>query len=420
MRQDGLGSALAISLAAKFAAAPVAYLFLLLLARLLGAEGFGQVALVLSAAGFGALLAGAGQPTLVLRELSARGPAGAVWGRALALSALGALLGAAGLAVALRLGFGTRLTPGVPLAGGALLAALVGAELFSHALRAGGAPGLALLPRELAWRALAGLALCGAAAAGLHPTPAGVLWLMAGVLALLVGLQAAAGRRHLPRPVRGAPGRGGAAAFWGIAVASGLPQHLTLVAAGLSLPAEATGGLFAALRTAALLSLPLAAANLALAPRLARAGGHGAEVQAAIRLILPLAALPALLGLAGLALWGAPVLGLFDETYRAAAPALVILAAGFTLNSLTGPAGLVMTMGRGERAWLRLTLCAGAAGVIGAALAAPFGPAAAAAAIALAQTGQNLGAAAWVRRERGVETTVLALLRPRAAPAVAP
>ena len=111
-----------------------------------------------------------------------------------------------------------------------------------------------------------------------------------------------------------------------------------------------------------------------------------------------------------LLVFGAEILALFDPSYAEAWPALAVFAAGFFVNTLGGPCGYVMAMTGAERRYLRWALLAHGAGVVGSGMCAAAGMVWAALAMAVAGIVVNLVCAAWVRRELGLETTVLCLL----------
>jgi O-antigen/teichoic acid export membrane protein len=88
---------------------------------------------------------------------------------------------------------------------------------------------------------------------------------------------------------------------------------------------------------------------------------------------------------------------------------LIIFALGFLINTLTGPCGYVMMMTGAESIFLRYTLVANIASVLGAGIMIGAGMEWAAIAIVLASIGQNIAAAIWSRRNAGVEATILCL-----------
>lgn len=418
------------SLLVKVGGAFASYVFFLAFARTLGPVAFGVFAFILSAANFGMLAASFGQPMLTLRNLSyalaadREAEARGALRFGLRLSLYGAALGVLGLGlfglIAPR--FGAPGEIGAYVAGAALLVALLAAEFLSHLLRAFGAVTMALLPRDLLWRAIALGAAFGLAVVAPGYGVATALWLNVAVLGALVLWQALYGRRLAPAWLRAGPEpeardlpladwRRSSLHFWGIAVAAGLAQHLTVVAVGFAAPPEQIGAFFAAFRTASLLSMPLTAANIVLAPMLARYHREGRRdlTQKVILEFITLISIPTLAGTLALLLWGGRVLDLFDPAYGAAQPALAIFALGFLFNTLTGPCGYVMMMSGAEAAYLRYTIVANLAAVIGAGVAIHFGMSWAAAAIALANMGQNIAAALWSRRHAGVESTILCL-----------
>jgi O-antigen/teichoic acid export membrane protein len=424
-----------VSLLVKVFGAFATYVFLLLFAQAMGPIEFGIFAFVLSAANFMMLAAGLGQPMMVLRSLSfsaAQDPGNAtaqnaamgdILRKGLRITGIGALFGVTGLMLFGLIAplFGAPGTVWVYLGGAGLLVALLWAEFLSHLLRAFGAVAMALLPRDLLWRVVASLvALVGIAL--VIPLPAGAgLWLNAVILGGLVLAQFLYAIRLIPQDVQAAARtaagatdaewRRGSANFWGIAIAAGLAQHLTVVAVGFTLPPEEIGAFFAAFRTASLLSMPLTAANIVLAPMIARhyKSGQKDQIQKVITQFILMVSVPVALGLGMLVLYGDWVLALFDPAYRSAYLPLIIFGCGFLFNTITGPCGYVMMMTGAEQIYLRYTVLANLAAVIGAGIAIWFGMPWAATAIALASACQNIVASLWVYRNTGINPTILCL-----------
>ena len=419
----------------KVLAAATSYGFALLLARELGADGFGQVAFFLNAATLLAVLGGQGMPMLLLREVPAlsggqrRAEVALLARTALRRAVSGAALAAA-VALALMLalpgrgGFGLGV-----LAAGLALAPLWGAmEALSHLARAHGMMLLALFPREVLWRGLAALAALAWTAAAGPLTPAVVLAaLLVIALGLIAGMGAAlrgkgawphrqCATRGRPDPARGRAARH----FWASSLSNIFLAHADVITVALLLGPQAAGYYFAANRLAQLLAFFLTSHNLALAPRFAglwQGGAHqraGAELHRATRrscwqtalIALPLAAL-------------APqALGLFGEGFASAAPALQLLAAAALLNAATGPADIALNMAGQEQAAMRAGLVSvafSALALAGGTLA--FGLAGTGAAVLLA-TALRKGLLWWLARRRlGLRCDILAALAP---PATAP
>ncbi|MEE3316421.1 MAG: lipopolysaccharide biosynthesis protein [Pseudomonadota bacterium] len=426
-RMGGFAGKSIFSLLVKVSGAFAGYLFFLVFANRLGAEQFGLFAFALSIANFAMLAAGFGQPMLMLRNMTyALADKDMAMGRGvlrfgLRATGLGALTGAAGIAIfgliAPLLGAPSGL--GLYAAAMGLLVPLVAAELLASLQRVSGVVVMAIAPKDLLWRLLSIVALLGLGAFGLALDAVGALWLAAGVLVALAFWQGVDARRRLSPVLRAPEGgeihrakmRKASLHFWGIAVASGLAQHLTVVAVGFRGDPETIGAFFAAFRTASLLAMPLTAANIVLAPMIAR---HHKEarrdlIQKVIVQFIMLATLPTLVGLVILAVWGREVLGLFDPSFGMAYPALLVFALSFLVNTVTGPCGYMMMMSGAEAKFLRYTLVTNLAGVVGAAVAIGFGMIWAAAAIGLASATQNLLAARWSRRHAGVEATIACL-----------
>lgn len=118
----------------------------------------------------------------------------------------------------------------------------------------------------------------------------------------------------------------------------------------------------AASGTASLVGVPLIAANVLGAPVISNLFARGERQTLEQTLQTVTAFLWGAGGLIALALavWGRPLLGLFGPEFMAGRAALLILAAGQTVNVATGPVGYLLTLTGGHRltAWVSVATAA--------------------------------------------------------------
>jgi len=393
------------------------------LARLLGPEGYGVYAHVLALVTLLAVPARLGLPNLVVREVAA-GLAGRQWGRvrallrcagggvalasgALMLAAAGMLwlLGEGGGAYTATLALGLPLLPLLALGdlrGAALrgLGRVVQGQLPEHVLRPG------LLLAMIAALALPGAALTPATAMGAHAAAAALAF-AAGAWLL---------KRHLPPEVRSASPTG-ATGPW---MRSALPlafiagmqvivMQTDVLMLGI-LAASADVGVYrVAVQGSLLIAFGLEAAKIASAPHLAGLHARGehrrqaASFRTAAALALSLGGVTAL----GLVLAGPWLIRqAFGTAYAAAYLPLVILCGGQLLRVLGGMAGELLNMSGREAVAARAVAAAALANLALNALLIPaFGlpgaAAATAASLALWTALAARGAHAHLRREAG-------------------
>lgn len=248
----------------------------------------------------------------------------------------------------------------------ALLSAMAAAEFTAGALRARGYTVLALAPRDVLWRgAVSALALLFVWH-DVQVGPSEMMLNVAGLLAAFVLLQIVVSGLRPGRPGAGAPllGPAGpgrswlrqATPMWGTALLNVAARHFEVVLLGLFVTPTITGAYFASLSLAQGLMLTLIAANMAVAPLISRLhfGGDPATLQKMIRTIMAFVAPAAILGFAVIAIWGRPILSIFDPVYRDQYEILLILAAGATANALFGPTEPCLNMTGREKALLRI------------------------------------------------------------------
>ncbi len=306
------------------------------------------------------------------------------------------------------------------LAGAALLITLMIADFNSNVLRSFGSVAIALAPRDLIWRILAPLVAVLMVYNNIYIDTRTALWINAVVLGGLVVIQFV----YLFAKVGKEFGRikgeyilekkkwfYSSMNFWGILITSGITQHLMIVAVGFSLAPEDVGVFFVAYRTASLLSMPLNASELVMAPMIARhyAEGKLTELSKVFRLFSIMAIVPTFIGFIIFSIWGDWILKLINPSYANAGHLLTILAAGFFVNTMTGPCGYVMLMSKGEKTYLKISMTINIASVVLVGIVAFWGMIPSAFLLSIAIVAQNLIVAAWCRKNLNIETTVATL-----------
>lgn len=372
LRGDGLAAHLVKGVAGTGALGLVSKALSLLgaivLARSLGAEGYGYYAFALAAVGFIAIPAQLGLPQLVLREVAAS-HARSEWAlleglrrRALQIAAASTIFGA------------------VLGGGGLLLLAdhIAALDPLTFAIA------LLLLPMQI------GLALTGSILCGLRRVVQGtwprnalqpalfvlLAFLMAksltsdlavtlNVMATAVGLAVTMWMlaRYWPREASEATPdyrtRDWMRSMWPFTLLAGISlfnQKTSIMMLGVLASAEDVGVYNVASQGAMLVSFPLVACNAVLAPNVARlyAQGDHQKLQRLITtstLVISLAAAVAALVLLVAGRW--LLAALFGEAFADAYPALSILAIGQLLNACAGSVVLFLSMTGHEKDTLK-------------------------------------------------------------------
>jgi O-antigen/teichoic acid export membrane protein len=395
----------------------------LLLARLLGAAGFGAFAFATAWAGLLGTPATLGFDRLLIRETArCRGVDGAALLRGLLQQAgHAALLASLALIGGGLLLYWSTFTALDAQSRFAFLAALPLIPLLAIArLRQAVLQGLqrigaGQLPEAFVQPA-AMLALIGVLAAlprsWHHATAAVAMQVLAATLACAVGILLL--QRALPVDVRRAAPRIEAGwqraarpFLWIVGVNVAL-AHVDLILVGLLLGAAEAGVYRGAQQLALFAGYPLLALNVGLAPLIARlhAGGRRGALQVqvnfAARLTLAVGLPIAIVLLA----FATTLLGLFGPGFEAGAAALMLLTLGQLANAATGPAGTLLIMTNHEATAARLFGAGAAIHLVGNLLLIPrFGIAGAAAATAFALLAMNLLLVFAARRRLGIDTT---------------
>jgi O-antigen/teichoic acid export membrane protein len=412
------GASIAFSL--KLLGAALSFLSTLVLARLLGADGLGSLQLALTLVIVAAALGAVGMDHTMVRWVAGN-VAGGRWPRvrggierALALSALASGSFAVVLAVtapwfANRVFEDARLTVLLYWLAPALVL-LAMATVQAAALQGLGRIAAAVVTLNV---------LPQLAIVLLVPLSARPLGVNAGALAFLVGtlLALAYGRwRWQLRLAAHPPGLEPVAAitllrsglhFLSITALNLWVAWAAIIALGIWHQPTEVGLYSTAYRTALLTSFVLTAVNAISAPTFAELherkdlAGLGRLARWTARL-MTLAVSPLLLIFL---LWPAPILSLFGAEFRAAAPALAVLASGQFVNVATGSVGYLLAMTGRERLLRNAVAAAAAVNLVLILLLVPrFGLIGAAIASAAALAAQNLLAAVLVWRAMGIIT----------------
>jgi O-antigen/teichoic acid export membrane protein len=412
----------------KVASAGLAYMMMVLIARVTTTEQFGVFAVAFSIAISSSFISNLGQSGAILRFW----PQWIGQGRpqkarlalkfsmaiaAIGLAAAGALILLAGTAsffVGLPWSFG--------IAGAtALLAFAMGwAEVASAGLRAREFVFLALLPRDVIWR----LVVCALAGTlfifQVELEAQTIVLILAGVLSFLVIPQVYV----LCRSFRGI----GAARLasedrelqlrtsvnlWLANAFNILQNHAGILIVSAVLSVDAAGAYFAAERTAGLLSLFFLAVGLVSTPRMSQYF-HSGRTEF-VRVIITLSGLgagsAAAVAFCFLALLGGDVLALFEASYAASLPVLLTLSLGHLFQTTAGSMGLLLSMSGHERVLLALQVCIGVPAIglqiVGGVFYGPLGVAIAAAGGMICL---NVAAALFVWRRLGIAPAGLSLV----------
>lgn len=202
-------------------------------------------------------------------------------------------------------------------------------------------------------------------------TPATAMGLHFAAFALTLLALDAGFRRAAPRAARDAPPAyddrawlGSFGTFVMLAAAQMLTQHADFLILGFFATSAEVGVYRVASQTALLVSLPMTAIGLALAPQLSRSHATGdvsaleKSVRTYTQLAFALCLAPALILLS----FGTGLLGaIFGPEFATGSDALKILVIGQVFNCLAGPLGLLMNMTGHEKQTFRAFMAAAAA-----------------------------------------------------------
>ncbi|PDH38117.1 MAG: hypothetical protein CNF01_02535 [Halieaceae bacterium MED-G27] len=417
-----------VALGLKAAAAGLSFVTFLLAARVLDSTQFGFFGIAFSTATLLVLGGSLGQRLLMLKfvpvyqergdgelaaQLIGRGYT-LVFGGVVSLGLLYLLLS--------RFDLG-HLSPNLAIATVGLAIVLALVEFQAHVLRGFGRILAALLLRDVLWH-LASLAIFGAAIIQvLSISTATELILFMAVVLALGGLSQWALEPSLKgaRLGVGASIKGvtptwnrAARAFWSTSLVRAATANLAVVLVGIYLSVESAAQYFAAFRLAIAVNLVTVGANILCRPLLSRAfeRKNTAEASVICSVITTFSSFIAIALIAIFWFAGSDILGFFSPDFSLGNELLLILATGYLLKVLVGPASAVLQMMNQEELFLRLSLVtSGLALALLIPMTALFGARGAAVSVAfeLAATASLAAYLAW--RRVGINTTITALLR---------
>ena len=416
-----------LSLAIRLVGLGLVFLQAVLTARLLGASGYGTVASIVSVAQVSAVVAVFGLGPMAVREIPSRKAGGerAEIGGFLRLSLGVTCVLSLVVAALCALLFIPQLAENLPSAEGLLFGSLLVVPLALIALLRGWAQGFdriasAQVPAEILRPALM-VTVMLAALSGAFAFGAGVylaLALATGCLAVIVSfaLLWRSDLRALPRPFVQPAFRNTATSalpFLGLGLAAILQGELnTLLLAFLAGPEE-TGIFQPAARVAPLLALPVQAAGMRYAPRIAelwRTGERDRMLSITRTFTWTTTLVSGLIGLT-LGATGPWLMLFFGEEFARTAPLLWIIAAAYFLNAAGGPLGVIFAMaGRpgtaviGQLAGLAVNVA------IGVAFIPTYGAWAAVFGMLAATVTWNLLLIALMRRQLGIDPSLFGLI----------
>lgn len=399
----------------------LSFAFFLALSAATSPEIFGVISAAYSVSLVLGYVGAIGQHVAVLRfwpaldEKYGAGVASRVVARGLMLTIVGGTMTGLGLIIVGRLPQVINTFGGdemVVFCTAALILATALAEFTASALRARGILVLALAPRDIVARliviflllvvlphpvtaapALMLVALSMSAAAAPQ-----VAYLAAELVRYRGNVMPTTERRQLNRATLG---------LWVSSSIEPIMANVTTLVVAITLGPVAAGAYFAAERLAKLLSIALEGTEKITGPLLARSyhAGRLEEVQAVVAATSALAFGGAVVGAVAYLLLGRLALELFDPSYAAVLPVLLILVVGQLVNTACGSNSILLNMAGRELDLLAIRAVWGIMGIIGTYLmASNFGLIGAATASACVMIGWNLTAVVVCRLRLGVTT----------------
>lgn len=426
-RQLGSGEiakASAVSMAITVAGLGLGFVQAVLTARLLGASNYGMVAVPMAVVNILSLLSLCGYGGLAVREIPARLAAGDSGGvTAFLRHAFVVVLGlsaAAGALVAI-VASSTGLVPEAYRTtleiGGLLVIPLALITLFRSAAQGFGRIVQTQTPGDLVRPTAMLLVLGSVAVLGLGLGPVDYMWLSFGT-ALIAMIWGAvwllrSERQNLSAPPQGQGGGGyfvAALPFLGIGLTFMLQAQInTLLLGWLASPQQA--GLFQPIvRLAPVFVLPVQAAGMRFAPRIAELWQSGDRER--IRSVTRTFTWTTSLLTSGIAITvataGPWLMPIFGPEFRQAAPLLWYIAAAQIFNAACGPVGMLLTMsGRTGGTLTGVTAGLAVNVILGALLIPTYGALGAAIAMSAGIVVWNLSMLAMVRRRYGFDPSLI-------------
>tara|TARA_B100000614_G_scaffold254532_1_gene270000 strand:- start:7171 stop:8550 length:1380 start_codon:yes stop_codon:yes gene_type:complete len=418
-----------IAFVLRVTSAGLSFLMFVALARAMTPSAYGEFGFTFSLATFISLVSGLGLGMLALRfipvyasEGDHAASRGLLRSSYVAISTV-TLIAAAALVVLAVL----SIVPWYVGTAGLLVIGMTFADFQAGVFRAKGTLILAQAPRDVAWRLIV-ILLCAPAMLGLEAIPLGdgisvdLAVVLCGVSLIAVVMVQLCLRPDILRDLFGRQRATYAlkrwtSTSWGLWL-NGILQpgaaQIAVVLLGIALTPAESGSLFAAVKTATLLSFFLAASNLVAAPKIARMWheGRAKSLERYCASITLLAAVPTIAMYCLYIAFGPWILSLFGGEYADSYPLLLIVGAGQVVSALSGQTAILMSMTGNER---RLLLFVAVSNAIPLALIIPgvwlFGEVFAASALALGMATWNIVTAFWTRRNLGVDTSILGALK---------
>ena len=426
------GTGLVLSI--RVAAAAIAYVSIVLLARWMGAVELGIYTYAFAWLALASIPAGLGLPTVCVRFLPAYFQA-SDWPRL-----KGLLLFAFGATLAIGLGLGVSAAIGVRALGTALrpdyvtplsialggLAEMTTLVLASQVGRASGWLALAYAPSQIVYPVLLLAAVAWLSRSGGGPTAARVVPISLGIAALVVGAQITLYARRLAGRLRGTAATFESALWmrtaFSIVLFEGffaLLGQTDIVLVGVFLSPQDVAYYGAAVRTAILVRFVTDGVGTLIGPGIAQlASRHrSGEMQRLLRGTLPWSLLSATAVFLVLAAAGRHVLALFGQEFTVAWPAMLLLAGANLIRTAIGPGALVLNMTGHQTDCAWAYFAAALVNVAGNLLLIPrFGLPGAAFSTAVTMIGADLFLRLRVGRRLGLDPSVTCLLRRAARP----
>jgi len=365
------------TLLAKLAAAGVTYGFTILLARVMTAADFGQVAVYLNLALLFSVVGACGQQMSLLRFLPPRRKnihspqLRGLMSNAARLTALGTVLTFAILIIAAflarRMGGIQTLSAFSIVLGLGLILVVGWADFQAHFARGYHHIQAAIIPKEILWRLIVGIIVLVYSLAA-RPNAVVVLIFLFTTLIVLNIAQMRWIRSKVAMPNLSLTGRvpddpqwrKSVIPFWVTSVSNIFLANADVICVGLFLGPEPAAYYFAANRLAMLLAFFLTSYNVVLGPMLSEAWSWGQRSQIAEMVQSTTRRTTLLTAMLGAPLFiAAPyVLQLFGSDFEQADLVFRILVLAAMLNAATGPADIVLNMCGFERQAMRASAVA--------------------------------------------------------------
>jgi O-antigen/teichoic acid export membrane protein len=417
-----------LALVIKVGGAALSYIMFVAFARFLTPKEYGYFGVAFNLSILAATLCSFGLSTGIMRfwpEYLAQENTGLAKGivhNALKLLGFGAVAFAIFALILSLTGLTTR-TLGyadAPLAIAALAIGSAFADFAASLLRAQGNVIWAMFPRDILWRIAAPFAAFAVIYFSKPLDARTSLYACAAVLFLIVAAQVlkinSTTQKIAPASVASSDWpkwRSTLAPLWASSILYAMIQQLDVVMVGTLATATDAASYFAAQKTASLLGLVMMAGGLVGAP-LMSANYHSGKLKDLQRLCNALSiaiAIFTLLGVLVLFIFGRELLGIFDQSFVGAYPVLLLLAAGFTIDSLAGPNAYLMQMTGLERPYLKIMASCYVVVLILQVLLIPiYGGIGAAAASAIGIISWNICAITLLRKSKGLDPSILGLV----------